>query len=476
VLVVGGGQIGTGKVETLLDSQAEIVVVDPHPSSRAIDLAAQGAIVLKRRRFRPTDLRGVVLVVAATGDTRTNRTIRRWSKVRGVVVNAVDDLPNCDVTVPAVIRRGPATIAITTGGATPAGARFLREELSAAIEQIAPESFGDLLDVAAHTRHRLRSSGAYRFDYNGWRQRLFEPLNRAIRSDADRSTLEEIAHRFEIEEEASFSGRRAGSVSLVGAGPGGADLITVRGAKALAQADVVVYDRLADPELLALAPVAAERIPVGKGKGFGISQQQITELLIEFARRGDHVVRLKGGDPFVFGRGGEEVDAVTAAGIAIDVIPGLSSALAGPALAGISLTDRRYASSFTVVTGHTVRKSGDEWASIASGDSTVVVLMASSTAGDVATELIAHGRAACEPVAFVHRAGRHDQQSAHRRLDEVAVAGCPFGSPTVMVVGEAAVPRAARAQVSMAPTRPNKERAIPGHDVRVNELAALSTS
>lgn len=460
VVVVGGGLIGTGKIETLLDSLAEIVVVDPTPSPRVEDLAERGVIRVRRRRFWPTDVMGAALVVAATGDTKMNRRIRRCAKVRGVVVNAVDDLPNCDVTVPAVIRRGPATIGITTGGATPAGARFLREELTTVIDRALPAQFGALLDSAADVRRTLRHEGAYRFDYTGWKQRFFEPARDALTLGAgphvDVDAVHAIARRFEDEERGAYSGARPGSVALVGAGPGGVDLITVRGARELANADVVVYDRLADPALLSLAPVAVERIPVGKGRGFGVSQQEIIDLLIDRARNGDRVVRLKGGDPFVFGRGGEEADALSAAGIDVEVVPGISSALGGPALAGISLTDRRYASSFTVVTGHTADRSAQDWECLARSGSTLVVLMAASTAAVVAERLISGGRSWDEPVAFVHQAGRQGQDLARRTLGTVALDGCPFGSPTVMVIGAVAanvvsdlVPELASCQVSM---------------------------
>lgn len=457
VLVVGGGEIGTGKIETLLESLAKIVVVDPTPSDRAIDLANRGVITLRRRRFRPTDVGRATLVVAATGDTKTNRWIRRCAKVRGVVVNAVDDLPNCDVTVPAMIRRGPASIGITTGGATPAGARFLREELTRLVDNGLPEHVGALLDSAAHVRHELRTSGHYRFNYTGWRQRFFEPARDAVAMGADEHAVAAIAHRFHEQERLAYTGQRAGSVVLVGAGPGGADLITVRGARELANADVVVYDRLADPALLALAPVAAERIPVGKGKGFGVTQDQISALLIERCQGGNRVVRLKGGDPFVFGRGAEEVDALQAAGLDVEVVPGISSALGGPALAGISLTDRRHASSFTVVTGHTAERSAREWECLVRSDTTLVVLMAASTAASVAGSLVAGGASADEAVAFVHRAGRADQQVARRSLADVAREGCPFSSPTVMVVGAAAG--------HVAPSQSPAQVALPDHEL-----------
>ncbi|WP_083915105.1 uroporphyrinogen-III C-methyltransferase [Ilumatobacter nonamiensis] len=236
-------------------------------------------------------------------------------------------------------------------------------------------------------------------------------------------------------------GMKSGKVTLVGAGPGGADLITVRGARALATADVVIHDRLADPELLDLAPASAERIPVGKGKGFGATQDAICDLIVNRAASGRQVVRLKGGDPFVFGRGAEELDAIAAAGLEVEVVPGVSSALAAPALAGISLTDRRHSASFTVLTGHRAKDGHNDWEALASSGSTLVVLMAATTASDVAHDLIDAGRPADQPVAFVHAAGTDRQDRRTVALADVARDGCPFPSPTVMVVGEVADPR-----------------------------------
>ncbi len=234
---------------------------------------------------------------------------------------------------------------------------------------------------------------------------------------------------------AQVRGSQGGRVTLVGAGPGGADLITVRGARALAEADVVVFDRLADPELLDLAPRTAERICVGKSKGEGVDQESINALLVERAARGCHVVRLKGGDPFVFGRGSEERDAVESAGLRCEVVPGLSSALAAPALAGIPLTHRGVSASFTVLTGHRITESDHDWSALARSGSTLVVLMGASTGADVARCLLAEGRRPDEPVAAVHRAGTPDVATATLTLDQLAIDGCPFVSPTVIVIG-----------------------------------------
>ena len=229
-----------------------------------------------------------------------------------------------------------------------------------------------------------------------------------------------------------------GTVTLVGAGPGGSDLITVRGALALAVADVVVYDRLADPELLDLAPPNALLVPVGKSKGGGTSQSDINAVIEAHARSGANVVRLKGGDPFVFGRGTEEIDALAADGIRCDVIPGISSALAAPALAGIPLTERGVAASFTVLTGHRIDDADHDWSALARSASTLVVLMGASTSRSVAHRLIEGGRTTDEPVAVVHAAGTPQMRTALLDLDQLRLQGCPFPSPCVIVIGEVA--------------------------------------
>jgi uroporphyrin-III C-methyltransferase len=233
-------------------------------------------------------------------------------------------------------------------------------------------------------------------------------------------------------------------VTLVGAGPGGPELITVAGARALAVADVVVYDRLADPALLDLAPVAAERIPAGKAKGTGASQDDINRLLVDRASGGSHVVRLKGGDPMLFGRGGEELDAVTRAEIPVTVIPGVSAALGAPALAGIPVTLRGEAASVTVVSGHRAADGSDDgydgydWDALARSASTIVVLMAASSAADVGRRLLGAGRPGSEPVAALHAAGTAASRTERLCLADLARRGCPFPAPTVLVVGAVA--------------------------------------
>ncbi len=440
VLVVGADVVGTAKVERLLATGAAITVVAPSWSSRISDLVEADRISGLARRFRPGDVRGAALVVAATDDPRRNRSIRRWARLAGALTLSVDDPADADVHLPATIRRGDVTVAISTDGGSPAAARFLREELA----EVVPDGVGELVRQAAQAREQLRATARYRYDYPAWRQRFLEPGLEAVRAGRV-GALDELRRRFLAE----FDGAtpiRTGRVTLVGAGPGGADLITVRGARALAEADVVLYDSLADAELLDLAPAAAVRVPVGKRKGRGMSQDDIARLLIDHAARGHHVVRLKGGDPFVFGRGTEEADAVRAAGLPVEVVPGLSSALTAPALAGIAVTERHVASGFTVVSGHRAGPDDENWEALAASGLTIVVLMAATTADRVATRLLAAGRAD-EPAAFIHAAGTSSEAVAVRSLSDVAASGCPFGSPTVMVIG----PVAERAAGAAAP-------------------------
>lgn len=429
VVVVGAGEIGEAKIETLLPAQAQLVAIDPTPRARVRELATNGQLVLKQRRVCPLDLIGASLVVIATGDHETNARIAGWARRLRVTVNAVDDPSLCDVTIPAVVERGPATIAITTGGATPAGARFLRERLT----DLVPAHFGEVLNHARVARDELRHSGAYRYDYAAWRDHYFTPAWHAAEQGDDRdiSELREHFIRSFTDEVPGGTGR----VTLVGAGPGGPDLITVRGARALAEADVVLYDRLASHELLDLAPRVAVRIPVGKGKGFGVPQSEIEELIVSHASAGSHVVRLKGGDPFVFGRGCEELRAAERRGIPVTVVPGLTSALAAPAAAGISVTDRALSSGFVTISGHRASEEHYDWQALARLDLTLVVLMASGTADMVAQRLIDAGMDCETGVSFVHGLGRDEQATAVRTLAEVVEAGCPFGSPTVMTIG-----------------------------------------
>ena len=227
-----------------------------------------------------------------------------------------------------------------------------------------------------------------------------------------------------------------GRVVLVGAGPGDPELLTVKAVRALGNAEVVVYDRLVSPDVLALAPPAATLIAVGKHKGGGCPQEFINDLLIGHARSGRVVIRLKGGDPFLFGRGGEECDALARHGIAYEVVPGISSALAAPASIGVPVTHRGTSSACTVISGHVF--DDYDWYALARMPGTLVVLMAATTAASVAARLIAGGRRVDQPVAVVHAATTAAQRSVTTTLDALRLFGCPLPSPSVLVIGDVA--------------------------------------
>ncbi|MEM9039430.1 MAG: uroporphyrinogen-III C-methyltransferase [Actinomycetota bacterium] len=444
VVVVGAGTIAEQKVELLRTVGADLVVIGPESTPRLRDLAADGVITLVERRVRRRDVRGARLVVIATDDRPLNVRVRGWAHRAGAVVNAVDDPDLCDVTVPAMIRRGPALIGVSTDGASPAAARFVREEL----ERSLPGDVGRLVQQAAHARRELRETGRYRYDYPAWRDHFFAPGLASIRRRT--GSLDEVRRRFLAGFDA-LADSHDGRVVIVGAGPGGADLITVRGARALESADVVVYDRLVDPELLDLAPSSAIRIPVGKSKGSGTSQEEIHRLLVHHACAGDRVVRLKGGDPFVFGRGAEECEALAEAGIDHEVVPGVTSSIAAAELAGIPVTRRGTSASFTVLSGHRADDDEYDWSALAGSASTLVVMMASSTARIVAGRLLDAGGGPDAAAAFDHAAGRPDMRSVTTSLGAIATDGCPFPAPTVMIVGD----------VVAAPPVPGSTRSAP---------------
>lgn len=295
VVVVGGGAVAEAKVTGLLDTGARVVVVAPEVVPRLAALAEAGTIVWVRRRVRRRHLRPAALVVAATDDGATNAWVCRAARRSGALVNAVDDPEHCDVTVPAVLRRGPATVAITTDGASPAAARFLREHLST----ILPAELDQVVALAGAARSQLRHEGRYRYDYYAWKQRFFEPAVEAIAAGRGPGAVEELARRLVAGFDAP-SPLRPGRLSVVGTGPGDPELVTVRAARLLAEADVVLHDDSAAEAVLALAPVAALRVAVGdldRGLDGGEAERtSVEQAVVDHVRAGASVVVLTGGD------------------------------------------------------------------------------------------------------------------------------------------------------------------------------------
>lgn len=426
VLVVGGGEVAVRKVRLLREAGARVEVV-----AREFDEPGLAAWIA--REFDEPQLDGATLVVAATDDRTLNGRVAAAARARGVLCNVVDDASLSGFIVPAIVDRSPLVIAISSGGAAPVLARLLRER----IESLLDESVGALARLLDSWRGRIRQA----LPAVGERRRFYEQAVRGRVAALVRGRRHAEAAR-ELERMLVSPSPSRGSVVLVGAGPGDPGLLTLNALRALQEADVVLHDRLVSDEVLALARRDATRIPVGKAaRAHSVPQERINELMVEHARAGRRVVRLKGGDPFVFGRGGEELEALARHGIEFEVVPGITAALACGAYAGVPLTHRSHAQSLRLVTAHcTDSAEGLDWASLAGGRQTLALYMGVAAMATAGERLMAHGLGANTPVAIVERGSRPDQRVTLARLDElgeVALHG-DVQSPALLIVGEVA--------------------------------------
>jgi uroporphyrin-III C-methyltransferase / precorrin-2 dehydrogenase / sirohydrochlorin ferrochelatase len=424
VLVVGGGPVGTGKARALVEAGARVTVVAPALSPELRALAGAGTLAVAERAFEVRDLEGAWLVVAAaTPDV--NRAVATAAEARRVFVLAVDDPASASAYGAAVVRRGGVTLAVSTDGRAPALAGLLREGL----EAVLPDDLDSWTAAAARERRAWRDAGVPMAER---RPLLLDALNRLY---AER----DVATPLPATEVGDAVVPRRGRVALVGAGPGDPELITVRGARRLAAAELVLYDALASERLRELAP-RARWFYVGKRAcRQSIGQEVLNRLLVKNVRRGLDVVRLKAGDPFVFGRGGEEALALAEAGFPCEIVPGVSSAVAAPALAGIPVTHRGMASSFAVVTGHHEETYAPLLASFAPGSLTLVVMMGLRARARVAELLVARGWDRATPAAIIVGAGTPEAWRWTGPLDALGAAEIPPASraaPGLLVVGQ----------------------------------------
>ena len=429
VLVVGAGPIGTSKARSLLEAGARVTVVAADATAEVRELAAAGALTLRARVFAEGDLEGAWLVVAAaTPDV--NRAVAAAAEARHTFVLAVDDPASASAYGAGVVRRGGVTVAVSTDGRAPALAGLMRE----ALEAVLPDELASWTAEAERMRAWWK---AKKVPMAERRPLLLDALNRLYdeRAGARDATSAADARPANAAATAPPSAR----VSLVGAGPGDPELITVRGARRLADADLVLYDALGSERLRDLAP-GARWFYVGKRAcRQSIGQDVLNRLLVKNARRGLKVVRLKCGDPFVFGRGGEEALALAEAGFACEIVPGVSSAVAAPALAGIPVTHRGMASSFAVITGHHEETYAPLIASFAPGSLTLVVMMGLRQRARVAELLIARGWARATPAAIVVGAATPESWRWTGALDALGAAEIPPDAreaPGLLVIGE----------------------------------------
>ncbi|HGX94180.1 MAG TPA: uroporphyrinogen-III C-methyltransferase [Candidatus Tenderia sp.] len=435
VLVAGGGDIAARKIDLLLRAGANVNVVAPVLCAALQQLNREEKILhLEERYDEQLLLQGITLVIAATDDEEVNREVSEDAQALGLPVNVVDQPQLCTFILPSIIDRSPVTVAISTGGASPVLGRILRAHL----ESLIPASYGKLAELA----RRFREPVKQRFATISQRRRFWERMLHGQVAEMVVSGREETAEAalrqaLESTEEHQVS---RGEVYLVGAGPGDPDLLTFRALRLMQQADVVLYDRLVSPQILDLVRREAERIYVGKKRDYhAVRQEDINQLLIDLAEQGKQVLRLKGGDPFIFGRGGEEIVGLASEGIPFQVVPAVTAAAGCASYAGIPLTHRDYAQSVTFVTGQLQDGSVDlEWEALAKPRQTVVVYMGLAGLPVICRQLIAHGVAEDMPAAIVQQGTLPGQKVYVGTLASLPkiVAENEVHAPTLLIIGE----------------------------------------
>ncbi|WP_295385654.1 siroheme synthase CysG [uncultured Thiodictyon sp.] len=432
-LVVGGGATAQRKLGSLLRAGAAVTLVAPSLTEDLARLAAAGEFTHLARPFAPADIAGMRLAIAATDDRAVNGQIAALATAQDILVNVVDDPDACTFLLPSVIDRDPVVIAVSTGRSSPALARLLRTRL----ESMIPAGYGRLGDLCAHYRDRVKARYSNPDDRRRfWDRVLAGPAAERIfagQMDAAQAAMERELAPGALE-------RNLGEVYLVGAGPGDPDLLTFRALRLMQQADVVVYDRLVAEPILNMTRRDARRIYVGKERAHhSMRQEEINVLLADLAREGHRVLRLKGGDPFIFGRGGEEIDTLAAQGIPFQVVPGITAASGCAAYAGIPLTHRDCAQSVTFVTGHLKDGTIDlNWPQLAYPGQTLVFYMGLGGLPIIVEQLIKHGVSPALPIALVQQGTTHHQRVYVGTLASIveAVAADPPKPPTLIIVGE----------------------------------------
>ena len=400
-LLVGGGDVAERKARLLLDAGANVTVnaLDFTPQFQV--WADSQMLTLVQGEFIPSLLDNCWLAIAATDDETVNQQVSEAAEARRIFCNVVDAPRQASFIKPSIIDRSPLMVAVSSGGTSPVLARLLREKL----ESILPLHLGQLARYAG----RLAQSLA-----NDDRQ--------AVADTTEQLLTEPLEHR--------------GEVVLVGAGPGDAGLLTLKGLQQIQQADVVVYDRLVSDDIMNLVRRDADRVFVGKRSGYHcVPQEEINQILLREAQKGRRVVRLKGGDPFIFGRGGEELETLCEAGIPFSVVPGITAASGCSAYSGIPLTHRDFAQGVRLVTGHLKTGGELDWANLAVEKQTLVFYMGLNQAPAIREKLIAHGMAEDMPAAIVENGTAVTQKVVSGTLGQLDILAQQMASPALIIVG-----------------------------------------
>ena len=432
-IVVGGGNVATRKISLLLRAGGKVTVISPELSDAVAALIDGDKVTHIKRNWQDVDLKGCKLVIAATSDAAVNRLVVDAANKCGTPVNVVDQPQLCSFIMPSIIDRSPVIAAVSTGGASPVLARLIRARL----ESLIPAGYGRLAELAAKFRDQVKQT----FSDHDDRRRFWDNVLQggvAERVFSGHMEEAEVVMKKALQEAKPDAGM--GEVYLVGGGPGDPDLLTFRALRCMQKADVVVYDRLVAKSIVEMTRRDAKRIYVGKERNnHAMPQEEINKLLARLAKEGKRVVRLKGGDPFIFGRGGEEIDTLAEEGIPFQVIPGITAASGCASYAGIPLTHRDYAQSVTFVTGHLKDNSMNlNWEQLAQPQQTIVFYMGLKGLPVITRELQAHGVSADMPVALVQQGTTHMQRLFTGTLENIMdiVEKEQPKPPTLIIIGE----------------------------------------
>jgi uroporphyrin-III C-methyltransferase/precorrin-2 dehydrogenase/sirohydrochlorin ferrochelatase len=432
-VVIGAGEVAARKVTMLLRAQASVTVYAPEICPTLADLVEAGRIRYEQARFADQQLSGACLVIAATNDLQVNTAVSLAAKANNIPVNVVDAPALCTFTMASIVERSPIVIAISSEGNAPVLARYLRSK----IETMLPAGYGRIAAIAGEFRDKVKSkyatSQARRIFWEGVLQgpiveRILAGQEAAARIGLDQLLADDTASQ------------QHGEVYLVGGGPGDPDLLTFRALRLMQQCDVCVYDKLVSPEVLDLVRRDAELIYVGKSRDqHTLPQEEINQLLASLALAGKRVLRLKGGDPFIFGRGGEEIETLMQQGVPFQVVPGITAANGVSSYAGIPLTHRDYAQACLFITGHLKNGVLDlDWAAMARPQQTVVIYMGLVGLEQICQQLIAHGVAPDMPAAVIQQGTTQHQRVVSANLSDLAsqVAAAKMKAPCLTIIGQ----------------------------------------
>ncbi|MCG8383231.1 MAG: siroheme synthase CysG [Gammaproteobacteria bacterium] len=433
-LVVGGGDVAARKVSLLLQCGVSVSVVSPRLSRNLQEPVNQGQVVYTAREFRVSDLEGTDLAIAATDNSTLNQSIAQQCDQRGILVNVVDSRDTSSVIFGSLVDRDPVQVSVSSGGASPVLARSLRSRLEAYI----PATFGELSKLVSTYRSVVKSTLPSPHERQKfWESILEGPVAELVLSGFLDDAKRMLERQLDDWRHKTVS---SGEVYLVGAGPGDPDLLTFRALRLMQQADVVVYDRLVSNPILDLVRRGAEKVYAGKkSANHTIPQEGINALLVRLAKEGKRVLRLKGGDPFIFGRGGEEIETLVDEGITFQVVPGITAASGCATYAGIPLTHRDYSQACIFVTGHQKGESVDlHWDALAKKDQTVVFYMGLSSVGIICKKMIEHGLEKQMPAALIQQGTTPEQKVVVGTLEDLParVAVEQIKAPTLIIIGE----------------------------------------